>query len=458
MNKYNKHKFRKAMYLPLLLILTSVFLLLSLIAIDLAVMQRKESLSNANKISALGVAEAGVNYYLWHLAHNDTDYTDGQPVPTTPPPYGPYTHQYYDANGNLIGNYSLLITPPPSGSTVTTIESTGTINTTHQTRTVKAVLGIPSFSQYAVVTGSEVWFGSNETTNGPVHSNIGIHFDGTNNGPVTSSSATYTPSYEFGGDGQVHNGVWGNGGPQSSWLFPVPTVNFQNITANLQQLETEAQSNGMYLPKSSQLGYYIQFQSDGTYKLATVTSYSMSTFKTTSLVSEPAPANGIIYASDNVFVSGTVHGRYTVVAATLPSSPNTYRDITAIDNLTYTAKDGTDVLGLVAQKDFLVGPLSPLNMEIDAAILAQNGRAYRPYCWNDSCGPMYNIRDNITIYGSVGSLSYWNWTWVNQYNQVISGYQTTNQSYDQHLQFAPPPSFPTTGEYSLLSWREVTSP
>ncbi len=30
---------------------------------------------------ALDVAEAGVNYYLWHLAHNPTDYRDGGATP-----------------------------------------------------------------------------------------------------------------------------------------------------------------------------------------------------------------------------------------------------------------------------------------------------------------------------------------------------------------------------------------
>ena len=33
---------------------------------------------------AFNIAEAGVNYYLWHLNHNNTDYKDGKTTPTTP--------------------------------------------------------------------------------------------------------------------------------------------------------------------------------------------------------------------------------------------------------------------------------------------------------------------------------------------------------------------------------------
>jgi Tfp pilus assembly protein PilX len=50
---------------------------------------------------ALHIAEAGVNYYLWHMAHNAGDYKDGNTTPATPDAnlgYGPYAHDYVDAN------------------------------------------------------------------------------------------------------------------------------------------------------------------------------------------------------------------------------------------------------------------------------------------------------------------------------------------------------------------------
>ncbi len=64
--------------------------------------------------SALQISEAGVNYYLWHMSHNATDYQDGTGSPASPP-YGPYTHDYTDCNGKNIGTYTLYITPPSPG-------------------------------------------------------------------------------------------------------------------------------------------------------------------------------------------------------------------------------------------------------------------------------------------------------------------------------------------------------
>ncbi len=463
-------KKRKSIYLPIILVFTTVFITLSMAMVELAILQHKIASNRQGKISALGVSEAGISYYLWHLAHNGTDYTDGNGNPTGNPPYGPYVHAYKDANDNTLGTYSITITPPTNGSTVTTVQSTGALSSNGQTRTVKALLGVPSFSQYAIVTSSELWFGPTENTNGPVFSNVGIHFDGVNNGIVSAANATYIPTTPFGGNGQkVENGVWGLGGPTSQWLFPVPAVDFQSITANLQQLKTIAQSNGQYLPKSSNLGYYIQFQPDGTYKLATVLTYSYNSLTTTPLVTQTIPANGVILAEDDLWVSGTVKGRYTVAAATLPSNPNTYRNITITDNTTYTTKNGNDSLGLISQGDIKIGPQSPDNMEIDGAMLSENGRVYRPCRWNDvtPCfqgngspkSDTYNTRSSITVYGAIGCFSYWNWSWVaGTSNNIKSGYLNTNQTYDPNMLLAPPPSFPLTGKYALLSWREVTSP
>lgn len=451
---------RRGAYLPLILMFATAFITLSVVTVQLSSWQRRANRIGQDKITSLGVSEAGVSYYLWHLAHNNKDYSDGNPQPVGNGPYGPYAHEYKDLNGNVIGQYSLSITPPTNGSTVVTVESTGTLVGSTKTRTVRALLGIPSFSQYAVVTNSEVWFGANESTNGPIHSNVGIHYDGTNNGTVSSAKATYTPSASFGGDGAVHNGVWGNGGPKSQWLYPVPAINFQNITADLKTIEDASIAGGKHLNKSTGVGYYIKLKSDGTYDLATVNTAQFSGVTTSAFVNNPSPANGIIFAADNIWIEGTLKGRLTVAAATLPAITATNRNVTIVSNINYTVKDGSDALGLIAQKDVIVGPQSADNLEIDAAMLAQTGRIYRPFCWNDSCNGSnrLNIRNNITIYGSIGCSKYWNWTWVNGSGTVLSGYRTTNQTYDDKLQFAPPPLFPTTGSFAMLSWRELISP
>ena len=71
---------------------------------------------------ALKIAEAGIDYYRWHLAHDPEDFQDGTGQP------GPYTHDYFDKDGNLIGEFILDITPPAQGSSLVTITSTGKIS------------------------------------------------------------------------------------------------------------------------------------------------------------------------------------------------------------------------------------------------------------------------------------------------------------------------------------------
>src|SRR3989344_1709267 len=65
---------------------------------------------------ALQIAEAGVDYYRWHLAHAPTDYKDGTTLA------GPYVHNFFDKDAIQIGTFTLDITPPITGSTLVSIK------------------------------------------------------------------------------------------------------------------------------------------------------------------------------------------------------------------------------------------------------------------------------------------------------------------------------------------------
>ena len=107
---------------------------------------------------AFHIAEAGVDYYRWHLAHAVTDYYDGNASTTSP---GPYVHTFADKDGNIIGEYALTITPPPSGSTVVKIKSRGTFYGVDPiSRTILATLAIPSLAKYSVAANDVMRFGS----------------------------------------------------------------------------------------------------------------------------------------------------------------------------------------------------------------------------------------------------------------------------------------------------------
>ena len=156
--------------------------------------------------------------------------------------------------------------------------------------------------------------------------------------------------------------------------------------------------------------------------------------------------NGIIYAEDRTWVEGTVRGRVLVAAAKLPYNASTAPSIVIPNNIMYTAKDGTDSLGLIGQQDILVSYFAPSTLEVDAALIAQNGSAQRYYFPGD-------LKTLITIYGTTASYSTWTWSWVDGSNNCVSGYCNTSTVYDSNLLYSPPPSFPLTSNgYQQISW------
>ncbi len=396
---------------------------------------------------ALDVSEAGINYYLWHLAHNPSDYKDGTNAPAAAP-YGPYRHNYYDNNGNLIGTYTLTITPPTNGSTVTTVSSVGAVPHMTGGRTILAQLGQPSFSNYIFLSNTELVFSATSTTTGPVHSNVGINFNGTNNGPVASARA----SYVSGVDGRTHTGVWGTGGPQSQWQYPVPSVDFSKVTVNLSTLQTQSQpaNGGINLGNSGGAGWYLQLKTGvpASFDLYKVTSETTSGINKTFVRNQVVPTNGIVFSPEEVWISGTnFGGRMTVVAAYLPDTASKRRSINVIGDLTYAAMDGSAAIGLVAQQDVFVPRYVPSTMTVDAAVLAQYGSVG----YDTSNG---GLKASFTLFGAIAQNS-------NSYGfktlgcgSYCTGFPTTVYDFDSHLIYAPPPSFPTTGNYSVLNWRE----
>jgi hypothetical protein len=450
--------------LVLTLLLSTMFFLAVVPFLDTVIKAVFVSQTRINREEALQIAEAGINYYQWHLAHYPTDYMDGS---TTT---GPYVHQYIDYDTqDPLGQYSLQITPPPTGSTIVTITSTGsTYDSPGVKRTITAKYGVPSLALFSYLSNDVIWIGSNETVNGQMQSNNQIHFDGNGNAPIMSSKATSTCPSSLGSPcPSVQNGVFGSASQsvKNFWQFPVPAVDFSALTANLANLKSSAQSAGIYLSPSNAQGYSLVFNSNGTVSIYKVTSLKSNTtgwdvnnvahneytdYRNRSLQSTVSvPNNGVIYIEDNVWVEGTVAGKVMVAAAILPYNVTTAPTIYIPNNITYLAKDGNNVLGLLAQNNIVVTNHAPLNLEIDAAMVAQNGSVEFFYYPN-------NVKTSIFVFGSIMTYGQWTWTWVDGSNNVISGYASTNNTYDGNLLYGPPPSFPLSNAgYKQLSWQVI---
>ncbi len=454
-----------------ILIYTAIIIfIVSLVLVSVlgnAVMQLRVLRSTISREQAFQIAEAGVNYYQWRLAHFPNDYANGTGQSCNP--CGPYVNDYVDKDTNQkIGEYSLTITPPVVGSTVVTIQSTGyTMENTKSKRTITVRYGIPSLAKFAFLTNGDIWIGDTENVSGEMHANGGIRFDGTGNAPIKSAKQTYICQTTHGCGPTVRPGIWGAAplATQAFWQFPMPNVDFSTMTANLATLKSSAQTGGIYLPPSNAQGYSFVFSSAGTMTIYRVnsllphaTGYDVNgtahnedlDYNNRSVLSGynnvALPANGLIYAEDKVWVEGTLKGRVMLAAAKLPYNANTAPSIMIPNNIVYAAKDGTNSLGLLAQKHILLSYNSPNNLEINAAMIAQNGSAQHFYWANRTKG-------TITVYGAVLSYGIWTWSWVNGSGTCTSGYCTTNTTYDTSLLYAPPPSFPlTTDGYQQISW------
>lgn len=427
-----------------------------------AMVQRSSSQRVEIRERALAIAEAGAQYYRWHLSHDPYDFTNGTGSS------GPYTKVISDPYGNTDGTVSLSIIPPASGSSIVTIESTGWLTDFPNTkRTIRARYGIPSLSKFSFLHNANVWFGSGLTVQGKVMSNGGIRMDGTNLSTIQSAKNTYTCGSETGcSPNATRNGVWGGGGPSALWQFPVPAVDFNALSVDFANLRSAAQSSGLYLGASGGLGYRIVFNSNGTFTVAKVTAatnrkgwsvenncenLNQDITATTSVGTYAVNAKPVVFAEDHLWVSGTVNGKITVVAARFPIDTNSM-NIWIPANLVYLAKDTNHNIGLFAQNNIYYGYNVPTNFEIDAALLAQKGRIIRHHYNLGGCSSFASaIRNSLTIYGSVISnqKSYWNFG-----SPITSGFTTRTITYDTALYFTPPPYFPTQGEYEFISWEE----
>lgn len=460
-----------------LLFLSAVVVALITGFISLAASLLEVSVRAQNKLQAFAIAEAGIEYYRWHLAHAPEDFEDGTGKA------GPYVHEYYDKDGNEIGSYSLSITPPPTGSTIVTITSTGSVLADASVKKIIQVkMGIASFAKYAWAINADLAFGTDAAVYGEIYSNAGVHFDGVAHNLVESALTTYNDPTN---GNRTEWAVYTDGPPadpapptaysSQSNIFLAgravgqPALNFTGLTEDLATIKSAAQASGTYFASSSAYGYDLDFSGTSytVYKVtATVpppsrncknsddqSGWDLWSVKTETLYATGTiPENGDMFFEDNVWVRGTVDGvRVTVASGRFPTNPSTYSNIIVNNSLDYTSFDGTDTIALIAQGNALIGYASDNNLTIDAAMIAQNGQFGR-YYYSSSCGSSY-IRNEVT---TLGMISEGSTEFTIGLNYGSSGYDNRTYNYDANLLYSPPPSFPlTTDEYSLISWQEL---
>lgn len=479
-------KYKRGQLLIQVLIFSGVALALITGVSNWAKVNVAASRQSLDREKAIQLAESGIDYYRWHLAHNHTDYQDGTLVA------GPYVHPVLDKNGQVIGEFSLNIIPPIIGSTKVTIESSGTPTTSPITRTIRVEMAIPSLAKYAVAANDFIRFGQGTEVFGPIHSNNGIRFDGLAHNAVTSAVTSYNdPDHSGADEFGVHTHVNAPPGSgvndtfraleapptnpvpnrsdvfQAGRQFPVPAVDFVGLTNDLSQIKADAQALGKYLAPSGSQGYQIILKTNDTFDVYRVTSQTNPPGSCSNTQNQTGwgtwsinnkvfvgnyniPSNGLVFVEDNVWVQGTIDGaRVTIASGRFPDNPANRPQLTINNDLKYTDYNGFDVLALISQGNVNVGLVSEDDLRIDAALVSQNGRVGR-YYYGSNCGAN-RIRNQLTLYGMIATNLRYGFAYTDG-----TGYQNRDITYDANLLYGPPPSFPLTSDkYEILSWEEI---
>lgn len=467
--------------LAYMLVILTIVMIILVSMLQYISSQLKFSMNRVEKEKSFQVAEAGIYYYRWYLAHQTSgktaqqiaDFWEAETMGVATP---------YEANYEGIGRYSLEVTKPEEGSTILTVRSTGwSYKTPNMRRTVQVRFRRPSWSEYIFLSNSFMNFGNESTVYGKVHSNGGIRFDGIAYNTVSSLLPRFNdPTYggnqmEFGvhttinpADGTAPTYPWADGTVPSrpdifagGREFPVPEVSFTGVTADLANMKSEAQAgNGRYF-NSTGLGRRIKLKSDGTYDVCTVNTANNNTHAITKylknsgigtcnncsgdcLSNYPIVDNGVIFVEDNVWIEGTIDNKKMTIAAANLSGGGDQADIyigISNENLTFSSFDCDNMLGLVAQRDVLVLNDCPSNFTVDAALLAQSGKVGIV----NGMGGKYSLTFNGAI------VSY-----LQPYFQSgNSGFADREYNFNNYLLYCPPPYFPTGTEYTIDLWEEL---
>lgn len=498
-----------ALVYALVIMSATSIMLLSLM--QYTVSQIKFGYSRVEKEEALQIAEAGVYYYRWYLAHETSGKTaqqiqtfwDGSPLGVSEP---------FQDNYEGRGAYEIEVLPPEEGSTNVIVKSTGWTNKQPNVkRVVQVRFRRPSWSEYIFLTNSFVNFGDDAEVFGKVHSNGGVRFDGLAHNVVSALPARFDdPSH---GDSSLEFGVHTHKGdtdplaPALPWdedtipdrpdifmagrEFPVPEVSFNGVTTDLANIKVQAQAgNGKYF-NSDGAGRRINLKTDGTFDACTVSTQNTNTHAINGYLGIVSGASGF-YSGTNgsscVTPSCCEGSSCPLIQSSKPSRGRcvSLSNYPIVDNGIIFVEDNVWVEGNINNKRLtIVGAnLSGGGNQADVYIGISNANIrFAAYDCNNTLGLVaqrdvrvlndcsdnfvvdaallaqggvvgindngFSGKDSLTFNGAIAS-------YLQPYFvHGVSGFGVREYHFNNNLLYCPPPYFPTGTEYSIDLWEEL---
>jgi hypothetical protein len=452
------------------LVFSSVLLTIIISLIGFVVVQNRLVATKAIYEQAGQIAEAGLNYYKWYLAHNPGDFTHGTGVP------GPYVFVYQNDVGEPIGEYHISIEENQfcGQTTSARVVSVGhTYNNPSITRRISARYARPSVADFSFVSNSSSYVEPARTYTGPYHSNGGVHMNGTHFAPVTSSVSDWscTPSTGCAAT-TTQPGVvtTGGGANESLFAFPVPTIDFAGLALTLAEIKATAISGGgIYHSALShpRQGYHLIFLADGRVQVRRVNGTAaepsgyawgllMNVINNSTLIATHTinPSCPVIFIEDNVWVEGVVNGKVTLGVGNLTGSGS--EKSTVLHNQITYANPSSRFL-VLSQQDINIGLEVPTDMIVNGVFIAKDGQFKRnqplpgvPPPW-----ATHNMKNSLTINGTVMTNGPIQTKWYDSSGTYISGFNNHTFNYDRNFTIDPPPFMPHTSDmYRFFEWRD----
>jgi hypothetical protein len=338
---------------------------------------------------------------------------------------------------------------------IASIGDYGTFNG-HPVRDTVIILLRPSsfskFGYYMNIFPSSMFFYTGDTLSGPFHTQQKLYTRGR---PVFNGKASAKNGWQ---NNDTHSPKWTPvfiGGLETGVDIPLPT--------DVNATKAAALSNGKVFtpPVGKELDVRLKFNSNGTVTFNTKNfGTSIWSADSTRTLSTWAP-NGVIYVNKgNLYVKGTVNGRYTIVAdkSTGSNSGTVYLedDIVYHDPVVYNATEhtwevhGNDALGIVSTGYIKIenNAANRNNIIIHGALFSMTKGLTLTDTYMPASGYI-RLVGGLTEYEAqiTGRIS-GGGALTNGYNERIS--------FDQRFRNMAPPFYPTTGKLEVVSWYETT--
>jgi hypothetical protein len=463
--------------------LTGILALLVLASLSYARSSTTQTAREGRGDIAVQVADAGVNRYISRLVEDPRYYDHWVDLAEDPriDPYGvvhppgsswtpgvPWTYSgppqtWTELQQARFGRaaYSLRISPPPAGSDLVTVTSTGQADRTSPqpvTRAVQSQVHPTSIADFQMISNETIKYGSTATTTGKLYSAGDINHQGTSRAPVYAQHWTCSSNQFACPSPSAPSSIFQGGAysaattPSFRDKFPTP-IDFNHFTEARLDIKDAASTSGTKWDDPSASAWMVQFLADGRVRVWKITNTSdigrqIGTYGCPQTVN--VPANGAMYFEQSVIVSdgSTRVDGCSATSGPRPSVVNGRVTIATKDNvyiggnITYAAP-GDDVLGLIAGGEIVIAKYTPRDLTWRAASLAQSGQ------WRTYQGSNDGAHDSMVYIGSQTTSE----------GGYASMFNEREYQYDETLQRLRPPFYPILeGSWETFYWREVTPP